>query len=48
MGRGSCHGSTGQLFRALSLTIAHGKIREIDVIADPARLRELDIAVISG
>jgi RNA polymerase sigma-70 factor (ECF subfamily) len=38
----------GQLFRALSLTIAHGKIREIDVIADPARLRELDIAVISG
>jgi RNA polymerase sigma-70 factor (ECF subfamily) len=34
----------GRLSRALSFTITRGKIVEVDVIADPARLRELDLA----
>ena len=36
----------GRLFRALTFTITRGKIVEIDVIADPARLRQLDLAVL--
>jgi len=31
----------------LSFTIACGKIAEIDVIADPLRLRTLDLAVLN-
>jgi hypothetical protein len=34
------------VFRALSFTITRGKIVQIDVIADPARLRQLDLAVL--
>ncbi len=37
----------GRLFRALSFTITRGKIVQIDVIADPARLRQLDLAVLN-
>jgi RNA polymerase sigma-70 factor (ECF subfamily) len=36
----------GRLRRVLSFTIAHGKIVEIEVIADPDRLRQLDLAVL--
>jgi RNA polymerase sigma factor (sigma-70 family) len=36
----------GRLFRVLSFTITGGKIVEVDVIADPARLRQLDLAVL--
>ena len=36
----------GQLLMVLSLTITHGKIIAIDVIADPTRLRGLDLAVL--
>jgi hypothetical protein len=36
----------GRLFRALRFTIMHGKIVEVDVIADPERLRQLDLAVL--
>jgi len=36
----------GRLFLALVFTIARGKIVEIDVVADPARLRQLDLAVL--
>jgi hypothetical protein len=32
----------GRLFRALSFTIKRGKIVQIDVIADPERLLQLD------
>ena len=35
----------GRLSRALTFTIANGKITEIDVIGDPARLGELDVSV---
>jgi RNA polymerase sigma-70 factor (ECF subfamily) len=35
----------GRLSRALTFTIASGKITEIDVIGDPARLGELDVAI---
>ena len=35
----------GRLFLVLDLTITHGKIAEINVIADPARLQKLDLAV---
>jgi RNA polymerase sigma factor (sigma-70 family) len=36
----------GQLLLVLSLSFAREKIVEIDVIADPARIRELDLAVL--
>ena len=35
----------GRLFLVLDLTITHGKIAEINVIAEPARLQKLDLAV---
>jgi RNA polymerase sigma factor (sigma-70 family) len=36
----------GRLLRALNLIIKNGKIAEIEIIADPARLRELDLSVL--
>jgi RNA polymerase sigma-70 factor (ECF subfamily) len=36
----------GRLFRALRLTIANGKITEIEVIGDPARLEALELSVV--
>src|SRR5207248_128573 len=36
----------GRLFLVLNLTLTRGKIAEINVVADPARLRELDLAVL--
>lgn len=36
----------GRLFLVLSLTIRHGKIVEIDAVADPAHLHQLDLAVL--
>ncbi len=37
----------GRLLVVLGLTITRGKIVEIDVVADPARLRQLDLAVLN-
>jgi len=37
----------GRLFRVLRVTFTHGKIVQIDVVADPARLRQLDLAVLN-
>ena len=36
----------GRLSRALTFTIANGKITEIEVIGDPARLGELEVAIV--
>jgi RNA polymerase sigma factor (sigma-70 family) len=36
----------GRLFRVLSFTVARGKIVQVDVIADPARLGQLDLSVL--
>jgi RNA polymerase sigma-70 factor (ECF subfamily) len=36
----------GRLVRALRFTIANGRISEIDVIGDPARLGELDVSIV--
>jgi RNA polymerase sigma-70 factor (ECF subfamily) len=36
----------GQLRIALTLTIRNEKITEIDVVTDPARLNQLDVAVV--
>jgi hypothetical protein len=36
----------GRLLLVFDLTITHGKIAEINVIADPARLQKLDLAVL--
>jgi hypothetical protein len=36
----------GRLVRALRFTIANGKITEIEVIGDPARLGELDVSTV--
>ncbi|HET8549881.1 MAG TPA: sigma-70 family RNA polymerase sigma factor [Bryobacteraceae bacterium] len=36
----------GRLFRVLRFTIADGKITAVDIVADPARLSELDLAVL--
>jgi RNA polymerase sigma-70 factor (ECF subfamily) len=38
----------GRLFLVLGFTFTDGKITEIDVIADPARLRDLDLAVLDA
>jgi RNA polymerase sigma-70 factor, ECF subfamily len=37
----------GRLFRVLSFTLERGKITQIEVIGDPERLRELDLAVLN-
>ena len=37
----------GRLFRVLSFTFSRGKIVQIDVVAGPARLSELDLAVLA-
>jgi len=36
----------GRLFLVLNLTVTRGKIVEINVVSDPARLRQLDLAVL--
>jgi RNA polymerase sigma-70 factor, ECF subfamily len=36
----------GRLARALRFTIANGKITEIEVIGNPARLGELDVSLV--
>ncbi|MGW5363839.1 sigma-70 family RNA polymerase sigma factor [Actinopolymorpha pittospori] len=36
----------GRLFLVLNFTVTEGRITEIDVIADPERLRQLDLAVL--
>ncbi|MEY2434050.1 MAG: hypothetical protein QOC92_3775, partial [Acidimicrobiaceae bacterium] len=36
----------GQPFAVLGFTVVRGKIVEIDVLADPVRLRELDLSVL--
>lgn len=38
----------GKLVTALEFAVIDGKITEIEVIADPARLRSLDLAVIGA
>ncbi|MCQ6563512.1 hypothetical protein [Paenibacillus mendelii] len=37
----------GQILFVLELTVAEGKITEIEMIADQARLRQLDLAVLN-
>ncbi len=36
----------GQPFAVMGVTVAGGKIVELDVLADPERLRQLDLAVL--
>jgi RNA polymerase sigma-70 factor (ECF subfamily) len=36
----------GRLLFALALTVNDGKIAEIDLVSDPARLRQLDLAIL--
>ena len=36
----------GRLFSVMGCTVRHGKIVEIDILADPARLRQLDLALL--
>jgi Sigma-70, region 4 len=38
----------GRPVAVAGFTVAHGKIAEIDLLADPARLRELDMALLDG
>jgi RNA polymerase sigma-70 factor, ECF subfamily len=38
----------GRPFAVIGFTVAHDKIVEIDILADPARLRRLDLAVLDG
>jgi hypothetical protein len=37
----------GRLFRVLRFAITRGKIVQVDIIAEPARLHELDLAVLN-
>jgi RNA polymerase sigma-70 factor (ECF subfamily) len=43
---GLIHAPRGKLLRALTFTVAGGKVTRVDVIGDPARLRRLEIAVL--
>jgi RNA polymerase sigma-70 factor, ECF subfamily len=36
----------GQPFSVMGFTVTRGKIVEIDILADPARLRQLDLVVL--
>jgi RNA polymerase sigma-70 factor (ECF subfamily) len=36
----------GRPFSVMGFTVSRGKIVEIDAVADPARLRQLDLAVL--
>jgi hypothetical protein len=38
----------GQPFAVFGFTVARCRIAEIDILADPARLRELDLTVLDG
>jgi hypothetical protein len=38
----------GQPFAVIGCTVRHGKIVEIDILADPARLRHLDLALLDN
>jgi hypothetical protein len=38
----------GRPFAVIGVTVSRGKIAEIDILADPARLRELDLTVLEG
>ena len=38
----------GRLLMVLRFTITSGKIVEIDVIAEPERLRQLDLVILNG
>jgi len=38
----------GSIFRVLHFSIANGKITCVDVIMDPDRLRQLDIALLEA
>lgn len=38
----------GRLTRVLAFTVANGKVTRVEVVGDPARLRELEIAVLPG
>jgi RNA polymerase sigma factor (sigma-70 family) len=38
----------GRPFAVIGMTVAHGRIVEIDVFADPKRVRELDLTVLDG
>ncbi len=38
----------GRLFLVLNLTVTRGKIVEINVVADPARLRQLDLEILDN
>ena len=40
--------SAGRLSRALTFNIASGKIVAVEIVADPARLQQLDLAVLDG
>jgi RNA polymerase sigma-70 factor (ECF subfamily) len=45
-GPGVVAAAGGQPISVLAFTVTHGKIVEIDVLADPERLRRLDLAVL--
>jgi RNA polymerase sigma-70 factor (ECF subfamily) len=39
--------SGGQPYSVVAFTIRHGKIVEIDILADPERLRQLNLSVLT-
>ena len=41
-------GQRGRPVSVAGFTVTHGKIAEIDLLADPARLRQLDLTVLDG
>ncbi len=40
------YGAAGVVWASISFTIAHGRITAIELVADPERLRHLDLAIL--
>ena len=38
----------GEAYSVVGFTVAHGKIVEMNILADPVRLRRLDLAVLAA
>jgi len=38
----------GRLFAVIGLTVANGRIAEMNILADPDRLRRLDLSAVEG
>jgi len=46
--RGSSPSTRGEPFSVMGFTVVRGRIGEIDILDDPARLRQLDLTLLTS